>query len=668
MPDPLKVPVQTRPTPVRTDTLFYEQTDGPTLDADRLDYGAAHPNTDRFPNFFLCKEERESLAFGKRWWACENTLQDTYNDNIDYAQEAVAFPKFTRRYVVLRSRYESLKRTVLLPLAGLIGSYVTVAGQDYTQEAIATLSGGTGTGGSVRPIINADGGLCGLIVDDPGTWTVAPTVAITGGNGTGGTATVSVQPQTAVLTAQRKVEFADDDPRRSIFVLQECTYETLPGPEIAEIHFDIKTATDQTTYTQRVAIGTKANPVSAIKISGVSIGTTAAVGLDYVHGFNINDTFPIRIAGVKGSTPAVDGDYTATATGSTTLTIPLHVTGGATVNTGYLSFLKGVTGQVIIDSYVKPDEEAGSVTGTLITVTAILPGRESSDPEYNEQRAAFTDKYQQYVVTGTSSRTAGATYKGQTVEVSNCADPFARSNLSHGPAMALLITETISLPGDDIITPLLDEETGAEQKLIQTRVALPGTPDTIGSTYVTDFYIVESKIHFENVAVGVKVTLASKLPPSRIESVPGSEPMPRIFTFVAGWVFSGDGYQIHGPFLGIAGSGNGNYTLELHAPATPYLSYITYTLGRDVSTVSKFAPLSGRSRFVPIDGLTLHETYALTETGSGGTQTIEEMFVSDPAPGTYAPGNVYIITLHEHPWHGGELGIWERHTIKVVAT
>ncbi len=252
MPDPHNVPVQTRPTPVKSDTLFYEIIDGPVADASRIEYGADHPDTAQFPNFKLCKEERLNHAAARRWWACEFTLQDTYNDGVAYSAENKDYPIFTRRYVVLRDRY--LPRTALTALAGVVTVKVTNGGSGYSEAPTVTPNSGTGT---FLAVINPSGQVCWVIITNGGTYTSAPTLSFSGGDGTGAAATAFIQNQTALLIAQRKVEFPDDSPLRSIFLIHECVYETLPGPVILlDSDYEEETGAEQRIYDQRVAAGT----------------------------------------------------------------------------------------------------------------------------------------------------------------------------------------------------------------------------------------------------------------------------------------------------------------------------------------------------------------------------------------------------------------------------
>ena len=256
--DPLNRPVQTRPTPVNADTLFYEIVDGPQVDAVRLEYGDDYPDTKQYPGFKLVHEERLGLARARRWWSTLHVNQDSYNDSVDYAESAIAYPTFTRRYIVRRDQYADFLLTPLQPLEGILGFRVTATGSGYTEAPLVSFTGGTGSTAQARALINTLGEVCWVAVDEQGDYSIAPTVVFTGGGGTGATATAFCQPQTALLTKQRKVELPEDHPLRSIFVLVEMVYETLPGPETVEPGFDPITGALLRTYKQRVAL--PANP------------------------------------------------------------------------------------------------------------------------------------------------------------------------------------------------------------------------------------------------------------------------------------------------------------------------------------------------------------------------------------------------------------------------
>jgi len=257
MPDPLNIAIQTRPTPVVSDGMFWEMVDGPETENLRPPYGSAYPDTAKYDGFFFCKEERLSHERARRWWAKEFTLQDTYNDSETYSSQDADFPIFTRRYVKLRSKYAPL--AVRQPLLGIVAVEVTAGGTGYTEPPVVTASGGTGADAEFTALINQDGEVCGVIIDAAGTYSVAPTLAFSGGNGNGAAATAKIQPQAAILVIQRKVELAEEDPRRSIFVQHEAVYESLPGPLVlVDFGYEEETQAQWRIYTQRVEAGSSA--------------------------------------------------------------------------------------------------------------------------------------------------------------------------------------------------------------------------------------------------------------------------------------------------------------------------------------------------------------------------------------------------------------------------
>ena len=63
-----------------------------------------------------------------------------------------------------------------------------------------------------------------------------------------------------------------------------------------------------------------------------SVANPTVVTLDSAHGQAVSSTFLIRIAG-HTSTPSLNGEFTATSTGTTTFTVPVNVTVGGTGGT-----------------------------------------------------------------------------------------------------------------------------------------------------------------------------------------------------------------------------------------------------------------------------------------------------------------------------------------------
>lgn len=70
------------------------------------------------------------------------------------------------------------------PTDGIAGATISVRGTGYTEAPTLTATGGGGSGLKLRAIINDDGELDEVIIEDAGYgYTTAPTVAVTGGGG-----------------------------------------------------------------------------------------------------------------------------------------------------------------------------------------------------------------------------------------------------------------------------------------------------------------------------------------------------------------------------------------------------------------------------------------------------------------------------------------------------
>lgn len=76
--------------------------------------------------------------------------------------------------------------------AAIAGINVTSGGTGYTSAPTVALSGGGGTGATATAQIDAGGKVTGVTLDNPGSgYTSAPTVAFSGGGGSGAAATAS---------------------------------------------------------------------------------------------------------------------------------------------------------------------------------------------------------------------------------------------------------------------------------------------------------------------------------------------------------------------------------------------------------------------------------------------------------------------------------------------
>jgi hypothetical protein len=208
----------------------------------RLPYKSPHPD---YANNGLVlvwqgpvKGENNQIN-ARRVYATESDAPENwYNYAIKYSGDASTNPVFVRSYTTLRENYEpSVRGSRLTAVTNL---RVTNKGSGYSIEAPPTIAitGGGGSGATAKAIVSADGKVVGLQLTAEGTgYTSNPTVAITGGGGTGAAASAFIQPVGAVLVKE-ELSKIDDAQLESIFVRVNRIYEVLPGPWIPYSRWD----------------------------------------------------------------------------------------------------------------------------------------------------------------------------------------------------------------------------------------------------------------------------------------------------------------------------------------------------------------------------------------------------------------------------------------------
>lgn len=179
-----------------------------------------------FPNLYFLREIRfQGSDLYVLWlWGSDPTAEDTYNAEVSYMEEAITFPAYTRIYTIRRDVYENNPSIAPgTPLTALLAVNITASGTGYTQA--------TGTIGSATvTFVVANGALIAGVVTNEGSGiTGGGSITITG-DGTGATATAIVQPSTAVLVAQKKIELPQDHPQHFEYVHVLRSYRTIPGP------------------------------------------------------------------------------------------------------------------------------------------------------------------------------------------------------------------------------------------------------------------------------------------------------------------------------------------------------------------------------------------------------------------------------------------------------
>lgn len=176
------------------------------------------------------------------------TSEDLYNYAIKYSGDSNAAPIFIRSYLERRDAYQA--RVKGLPLKGVVSIKLTNEGEGYDNRATAEISGGGGSGATVK-IVNIVGGKIKSlrIVLEGDNFVENPTVTINGnGAGSGATAVAFIQPVNAVLVKEEVEKITDEIPEMyngwteamlgGLYFRVIRTYETLPGPWIPYSRWD----------------------------------------------------------------------------------------------------------------------------------------------------------------------------------------------------------------------------------------------------------------------------------------------------------------------------------------------------------------------------------------------------------------------------------------------
>lgn len=244
---PPSVPIRSYPTPVNGEGFYTEVIDTSKPDYVPLKRGQKYSTligsdplvAQQFPELYFLKETVLPYDFpwATRLWATDRDAEDSYNSAVEYVSNAVLFPAYTRLYMVRRDEYDE-NQTVPIgsPLTSLIGVRIIEPGGDYT---FATAEVGLpGTGATVEIVLGSGGIVQDGIVTNSGSGYVTAPPIIIDGDGVGATAVGIIQPQSAVLTQQKKTELGDDHPLRNEYVLVTRVYETLPGPWVYSSKID----------------------------------------------------------------------------------------------------------------------------------------------------------------------------------------------------------------------------------------------------------------------------------------------------------------------------------------------------------------------------------------------------------------------------------------------
>lgn len=211
------------PTPNPFDEIMVAMLESKIEDYVALLMGTPPPQGSH-PEQLLTQQIPIDWAHVQRTYAKDRTAQQTYNYSISYDEEGNAFPAFTRDYIVRRYGYVPLSKGTAL--AGFVSAKVTAAGTGYDQNTVANIISGSGV---ATPIVS-NGAIVHIAIVTEGTATSDVTgISITGTTGAGATASLFVQPQTAVLVKEDFLR-TPDSPLDGLWCMVRRIYRTMPGP------------------------------------------------------------------------------------------------------------------------------------------------------------------------------------------------------------------------------------------------------------------------------------------------------------------------------------------------------------------------------------------------------------------------------------------------------
>ena len=208
-----------------------------------LDLNVPHPNTREYLGYKLGKQF--NLPTDEKWivrvWITAQTDPTWWAWSEKFSGDANAFPVFIREYREARKTYAPLTKGQ--PLKSVYKVSLTAAGSAYVPGKFPALAfaGGAGSGAAGHAIVNQDGTLADLVLDDGGDgYTSAPTFTVEAppAGGTTATGTALIQPTTALLVSEEAQQFPDDSEFFGLYLNVVRVYETLPGPDIPFTRYD----------------------------------------------------------------------------------------------------------------------------------------------------------------------------------------------------------------------------------------------------------------------------------------------------------------------------------------------------------------------------------------------------------------------------------------------
>ena len=222
------------PSPNKADLVVIERIPIAPEKYRALPYHSPHPDFDNNGLFLVwqgkVRAENNQIAV-VRIYANDLDNQEWFNATIKYAGEIITCPVYVRTYVQLRESYTPDAQASLLKKVMRLR---VTSGGTYTPSTVPTaaLTGGGGSGATASVIMNpAKTKVIALELTLEGNnYTSGPTVVFSGG---AAAAVAEIQPTNCFLVHEETSNLDSEDPHMaSMFIKVRRMYETLPGPRL----------------------------------------------------------------------------------------------------------------------------------------------------------------------------------------------------------------------------------------------------------------------------------------------------------------------------------------------------------------------------------------------------------------------------------------------------
>lgn len=204
-------------------------------------------------------------------WATDPEAESSYNAEVSYLGDSVSNSVFARTRTVRRDAYDVDPSTPTgSTYTGLIGVEMITPGSSYHHAEAEYDCGGEDA--QILFVISKGEIISGIVEKSGINFNADSQINIIG-DGSGATCRPILQPVAAILTSQKKVEFADDDPRSNEFVKVLEVWELLPGPYIPATRWDndlgpVQMRTRAVLNTGQYASGGTVTPTGKLNFTG----------------------------------------------------------------------------------------------------------------------------------------------------------------------------------------------------------------------------------------------------------------------------------------------------------------------------------------------------------------------------------------------------------------